>query len=179
MQSQYGLTVAETKKEESPLDESDTPFEVDECLDFPFHLKIISEDGDNWFNYNLLFFSQQSIKVLDTLFPETFAKCSETENSNCRNEPQDGSDLETELNLIADPEFNQMPIWSILTDKLEYPDHTEKHPICCHKAINKTKKLKQNTNSKTEFYEKYYFLEEKEQSLKSQKHNLTQKHKMN
>ena len=59
-----------------------------------------------------------------------------------------------------------MPFWSILTDKLEYPDHVETHPICCHKAINKTKKVKQNTNSKTEFYEKYYFLKEKEQSCK-------------
>ena len=100
------------------------------------------------------------------MFPETFAKCSGTEILNCRNELQDDSDLETELNLIGDPDFDQMPIWSILTDKLKYPDHVETHPIYCHKVVNKTKKEKQNTNSKTEFYEKYYFLEEKQQSSK-------------
>ena len=160
---QYGLTMAETKKEDSLVVESETPFRVEECFDYSSHSKIVDKDDDNWFNHNLLFFSKQSSEVLDTMNPETFPKCSDAEILNCRNKLQDNSDIETELNLIGDPEFDQMPFWSTLTDKLEYPDHVETHPICCHKVVEqRTKQVKQN--AKTEFCEKYYFLEEKEQS---------------
>lgn len=102
------------------------------------------------------------------MLPETFAKYSETENANSRNELHDASDLETELNIIGNPEFDQMPIWSTLTDKLEYPDHIEKTSYLLSRSNKQNKEIKTKYNEKLNFMRSilYYFLEEKEQSCK-------------
>ena len=68
---QYGLTMVETRENESSIQASETLFEGEGCYDNLFQHRIIDEDNVWGFNYNQLFFTEQSRKVLDTMLPKT------------------------------------------------------------------------------------------------------------
>ena len=117
-------TVTETDEGSHPIEESSRLFKVEEHPKSPFQSEIIGGDDDIVFDHNLLFYFAQSSENLDTMPPEISAKCTESEENVCSSElKQDDSCLEAELNLIRNPELDQTPFWSILTDTLTYPTH--------------------------------------------------------
>ena len=63
--------MVETKENESSIQGSKTLFEGEGCYDNLFQHRIIDEDNVWGFNYNQLFCTGQSRKVLDTLRQNT------------------------------------------------------------------------------------------------------------
>ena len=120
-----------------------------------FQSEIIGGDDDIVLDHNLLFYSAQSSENIDTVPPEISAKCTESEENVCSSElKQDDSCLKAELNLIGNPELDQTPFWSILTDTLTYPAHVNnQQQIYSHKA-----RLKAKANESNKFYSTFYFL---------------------
>ena len=122
-------TVTGTDEGSHLIEESSRPFQVEEHPRSLFQSEIVGGDDDIELDHNPLFYSAQSIENLDTMFPEISEKCELKQDDSC---------LEAELNLIGDPELDQTPFWSILTDTLTYPGHKiYQQQICSHKARSK------------------------------------------
>ena len=178
---QYGLTMVETRKNESSIQGSETLFEGEGCYDNLFQHRIIDEDNVWGFNYNQLFFTEQSRKILDTMLPKTQTKCSSANWNFCRYEPkQIDNDLEIkieeiELSKIKDLEICRIPFSTLVTDRsiftkrlntLIFPCTVEKQVTCCHAMIEINNNIDEEIT--VDFDEKH-ILEVKEQRYEEMK----------
>ena len=148
---EYGLTMVETKENESSIQGSETPFEGEGCYDNLFQYRIVDEANVWGFNYNQLFFTEQSRKVLDTMLPKMQTKCSSATWNFCRYEPKlIDTDLETKIEEIEvgktkDIEICRIPFSTLVTDRsifterlnaLVFPCNVEKQVTCYHTMID-------------------------------------------
>ena len=92
--------MVETKENESSIQGSKTLFKGEGCCDNLFQHKIIDKDNVWGFNYNQLFFTEQSRMILDAMLPKTQTKCSIATWNFCRYEPkQIDTGLETNIEI--------------------------------------------------------------------------------